>query len=168
MTTQPSSIAPQIGRAFTGPVWHGEAIAELLAGVTAAEAVARPFDDLHTIAELVGHIGAWTAIAEQRLTGDTGSPDESDVWPDVNTSTEKTWAAAVDECLEMHRSLMRAAAAVDERLLHETLPGCNHDMETMLRGIVEHDAYHGGQIAMLKKVIRASRAPASTSGATKL
>ena len=90
MTTQPSSIAPQIGRAFTGPVWRGEAIAELLAGVTAAEAVARPFDDLHTIAELVGHIGAWTAIAEQRLTGDTGSPDESDAWPDVNTSTEKT------------------------------------------------------------------------------
>ena len=74
----------------------------------------------------------------------------------------------MDECLEMHRSLMRAAAAMDERLLHETLLGRNHDMETMLRGIVEHDAYHGGQIAMSKKVIRALRAPASTGGAKKL
>ncbi len=44
----------------------------------------------------------------------------------------------------------------------------DHDMETMVRDIVEHDAYLGGQIAMLKKVIRAARAPASTSGATKL
>lgn len=157
MTIPPSSIAPQIGRAFTGPAWHGEAIAELLAGVTAKEAEARPFDDLHTIAELVGHIGAWTAIAERRLAGETGSPGESDVWPEVNTTTEKAWAAAVADCLEKHRSLMRAAAAVDERLLHEPLPGRDHDTETMLRGIVEHDAYHGGQIAMLKKVIRASR-----------
>ena len=168
MTNRSSTIGPQIGRAFTGPAWHGEAIAELLAGVTAAEAAARPFDDVHTIAELVGHIGAWAAVAERRLAGETGSPGESDVWPDVNTSTEKSWAAAVEDCLEEHRSLMRAAAVVDERLLHEPLPGRDHDVETMLRGIVEHDAYHGGQIAMLKKVIRASRAPASTSGGTKL
>ena len=155
MTTQPSTIAPRIGLAFTGPAWHGEAIAELLAGVTAAEAAKRTFDDLHTIAELVGHIGAWTAIAERRLAGEAGSPDESDVWPEVDTSTEKSWTAAVEDCLEKHRSLMRAAGAVDERLMHEALPGRDHDIETMLRGIVEHDAYHGGQIAMLKKVIRA-------------
>ena len=49
---------------------------------------------------------------------------------------------------------MRAAAAVDERLLRETMPGRSHDLATMLHRNVEHDAYHGGQIAMLKKVIR--------------
>ena len=129
MTIPPSSIAPQIGRAFTGPAWHGEAIAELLAGVTAKEAEARPFDDLHTIAELVGHIGAWTAIAERRLAGETGSPGESDVWPEVNTTTEKAWAAAVADCLEKHRSLkdkfLKSAFLADFRkLAAETTRGC--------------------------------------------
>ena len=151
--THASFLAPQIGRAFTGPMWHGESIAELLADVSATAAAARPFDDVHTIAELVGHIGAWAAVAEQRLAGAPGSPSESEQWPDVDTSSEKAWAAAMHACLEQHRSLMRAAAAVDERLLRETLPGRSHDMATMLHGIVEHDAYHGGQIAMLKKVI---------------
>ncbi|MEP6991628.1 MAG: DinB family protein [bacterium] len=151
----PADLAPSIGRAFTGPAWHGDAIAELLADVAAAEAAARPFDDVHTIAELVGHIGAWVAVAERRLGGETGSPSEDDVWPEVDTSSDRGWVAAVRQALEKHRSLMRAAAAADERLLREKLPGRDHDAETMLRGIVEHDAYHGGQIAMLKKVIRA-------------
>ena len=152
MTTA-SFLAPHIGRAFTGPAWHGESISELLADVTAKEAETRPFDDVHTIAELVGHIGAWTAVAEQRLASAV-SPSESEVWPEIDTSTEKRWRAAVDACLEQHRSLMRAAAALDDGTLGDMVPGRSHDVKTMLHGIVEHDAYHGGQIAMLKKVLR--------------
>jgi uncharacterized damage-inducible protein DinB len=152
--THSSFLAPHIGRAFTGPAWHGESIAELVSDVTAKEAASRPFDDVHTIAELVGHIGAWAAVAEQRLAGAEGSPSESEVWPEIDTSTDNTWAAAVRSSLETHRSLMRAAAALDESLLRENVPGRSHDVATMLHGIVEHDAYHGGQIAMLKKVIR--------------
>jgi uncharacterized damage-inducible protein DinB len=155
--THSSFLPPHIGRAFTGPAWHGEAIAELLADVTAKEAAARPFDDVHTIAELLGHIGAWAAVAEQRLAGAGGAPSEAEQWPEIDTSSEKAWAAAVQASLEKHRSLMRAAAKVDENLLRENLPGRNHDMATMLHGIVEHDAYHGGQIAMLKKVIRSGK-----------
>ena len=160
--THSSFLTPHIGRAFTGPMWHGESIAELLAGVSSTEAAARPFDDVHTIAELVGHIGAWAAVAEQRLGGKASAPSEADQWPDVDTATEKTWSAAVKSCLETHRSLMRAAAALDESRLRETVPGRSDDIATMLHGIVEHDAYHGGQIAMLKKVIRGKAALALT------
>ena len=153
-----TSISTRISQAFTGPAWHGAPLSELLADVTFTEAAERPFDDVHSIAELVGHIGAWTSVAERRLAGEPAMPDEAEQWPDVDTTNEKTWAAAVEACLEAHRSLTRAVAAVDEKHLAATVPGHSYDAATMLRGIIEHDAYHGGQIAMLKKLIRSRQA----------
>ncbi len=154
----PTSLSTRISQAFTGPAWHGAALSELLTDVTFTEAAERPFDDVHTIAELVGHIGAWTAVAERRFAGEPAVPDEAEQWPDVDTTNENTWTSAVAACLEAHRSLTRAVAAVDEQHLAETVPGQAYDAATMLRGIVEHDAYHGGQIAMLKKLIRSRHA----------
>ena len=151
----PQSLATRVGRAFTGPAWHGAPLSELLADVTFTEAAAHPFDDIHSIAELVGHIGAWTAVAERRLGGEDIVPDEAEQWPDVDATNANAWAAAIATCLAAHESLMRAVATVDEKHLAKTVAGHDYDAATMLRGIVEHDAYHGGQIAMLKKVIRA-------------
>ena len=150
----PQSLATRVGRAFTGPTWHAAPLSELLADVTFTEAAAHPFDDIHSIAELVGHIGAWTSVAERRLGGENIVPSEDEQWPEVDATNANAWAAAIAACLDAHQSLVRAVAAVDEKRLAQTVPGKDHDAATMLRGIVEHDAYHGGQIAMLKKVIR--------------
>jgi hypothetical protein len=150
----PKSLAARVGRAFTGPAWHGAPLAELLADVTYTEAAVHPFDDVHSIAELVGHIGAWTGVAERRLGGEDVLPDEAEQWPDVDTTNANAWASAIAACLAAHESLRRAVATVDDKHLAQTVRGHDYDAATMLRGIVEHDAYHGGQIAMLKKVIR--------------
>src|SRR6478672_773278 len=103
----PQSLAARVGRAFTGPAWHGAPLAELLADVTFTEAAAHPFDDIHSIAELVGHIGAWTQVAERRLSGEDVVPNETDQWPDVDTTNANAWASAIAACLGAHESLMR-------------------------------------------------------------
>jgi uncharacterized damage-inducible protein DinB len=46
--------------------------------------------------------------------------------------------------------------AADTRLLSDEqlasrVPGLNYSVSALLRGIVEHGTYHGGQIALLKK-----------------
>jgi hypothetical protein len=42
-------IADQLRRAFYGDAWHGDSLFEILAGVTAAQAAARPVKDAHSI-----------------------------------------------------------------------------------------------------------------------
>ena len=54
---------------MTGPMWHGPALAEVLEGVTAERAAARPIPGAHTIWEIVLHIIAWAEIARARLKG---------------------------------------------------------------------------------------------------
>jgi len=42
-----------VKRAFDGPMWHGPALAELVAGVSSEEAAAHPVPGAHSIWELV-------------------------------------------------------------------------------------------------------------------
>ena len=62
-------IADQLRRAFYGEAWHGDSLFEILRGVTAAQASARPVKNAHSIWELVLHITAWDGAVRRRMTG---------------------------------------------------------------------------------------------------
>src|SRR3954469_2351750 len=100
--THTEFLSAHVARATTGPVWHAQSLDEILADISAAEAGERPIPDAHTIAELVAHIGVWAAESERRLSGAAGGPTEAENFPAVDTSTEKTWRAAVQTMRDRH------------------------------------------------------------------
>jgi len=63
MDSEALRIADQLRRAFTGDAWHGSPVVDLLAGITADKARARPVRPVHTIWELVLHIDFWLHAA---------------------------------------------------------------------------------------------------------
>src|SRR6266853_1935870 len=69
-TTEAARIADQLRRAFDGTAWHGPSLMELLDGVDAATAAAKPLAKVHSIWELVLHIAAWDAAGYRRLSGE--------------------------------------------------------------------------------------------------
>src|SRR5919199_1641697 len=87
-------IADQLRRAHEGGAWHGPSVRELLAGVTAEQAAARPFEGAHSIRELVEHVEAWERAILRRLGGDPAAiyktPED---WPEAEAS-EEAWRAA--------------------------------------------------------------------------
>jgi uncharacterized damage-inducible protein DinB len=151
------SLSAQITRAFSGPVWHGDALADLLRDVTAAEAATRPAPAVHTIAELAGHIGVWVDIARRRLSGEEVVARLSENFAPLDTANDARWRAALEQLHERHHALARTAAALRPDQLHAILPGRDHTAAEMLHGVVEHAAYHGGQIALIRNLIRATR-----------
>ena len=66
-------IADQLKRAHEGGAWHGPSVNELLEGVTAEQAAARPFEGTHSVWELVSHIEAWERAILLRLGGEPAS-----------------------------------------------------------------------------------------------
>ena len=52
-------IEDRLRRAFEGRVWHGPAVRELLADVTAARAIARPLSTAHSLWEIVLRMATW-------------------------------------------------------------------------------------------------------------
>lgn len=57
--TEIQRIVDQLNRAFEGEAWHGPAVMDILEGITAQQAAARPFNGTHSIWEIVLHIAAW-------------------------------------------------------------------------------------------------------------
>jgi hypothetical protein len=54
---------------------------------------------------------------------------------------------------EAHRELAAEVAKLGDSDLIGRVPGKDHTVLTMVHGIVEHDAYHGGQIAILTRAL---------------
>ena len=147
-------VADAIERSVSGPMWHGPALADVLDGVTAEQAAARPIAGAHSIWELVLHATAWTEIVRERLAGSAkADPTPDEDWPPVRDRSADAWRAAIERLKEAHRELAAEVATLDDAVLVGRVPGKDHSVILMFHGIVEHDAYHGGQIAILKKAL---------------
>jgi hypothetical protein len=145
-------IADQLRRSQQGEAWHGPALAELLADVDAALAQRRPIPTAHNIWELVLHITAWQTAATGAVRGGV-MPHLADAedWPPAG-STEPEWVAAVKRLAVANQELLAALSAFSEQRLDGQLPGREHSFYFMLHGVIQHNLYHGGQVALLKKL----------------
>jgi uncharacterized damage-inducible protein DinB len=145
-------LGSSLERTVTGPMWHGSALAEVLEGVTAERAAARPIPGAHTIWELVLHIIAWAEIARARLRGEsTGDPTPEQDWPPVTATDAAAWQRTLERLGACHRELAADVRGLDEARLDQKVANLDYSADILLRGIVEHGTYHGGQIALLKK-----------------
>lgn len=152
--TETHRINSQLKRAYQGEAWHGPSLRELLDGVTAEQAAAKPVPNAHSIWELVNHIIAWEQTVKQRLEGDAVSsvPDEVN-FPPVNDASEEAWQQALQKLEASNRSLREAIKKIDDAKLEEKAAGQEYSVYFMLHGVIQHDLYHAGQIALLKKMI---------------
>lgn len=154
-------FADQLERSLRGGAWHGPALAEALAGVTADEADFRPFADAHTIRELVFHLDFWIAETLRRIEAPPDDrPDPETDWPSgevAKSRREATWKAALAHLEESHRRLKATVLALDEAGFERRVAGSDPTLRGMLLGLLQHNAYHGGQIVLLAKAARSRR-----------
>jgi uncharacterized damage-inducible protein DinB len=135
-------------------MWHGPALADLIGDVTAEDAAEHPVAGAHSIWELVLHVTAWTEIVRRRLVSPTAiEPSQEEDWPPVADRSADAWRAAVERMKDAHRELATDVSALDDSRLIGRVPGREHTVLAMVHGVVEHDSYHGGQIAILKKAL---------------
>ncbi|MGA8432790.1 MAG: DinB family protein [Candidatus Sulfotelmatobacter sp.] len=149
--SESARIADQLRRAFDGTAWHGPALLELLQHVDAAAAAAKPVKQAHSIWELTLHIAAWDAAGLRRLGGEKCQPEGEDNFPLVPKATPANWRKALRQVVQAHRLLIKTVESLPDSRLCERVPGKRYDFYHMLHGIVQHELYHAGQIAILKK-----------------
>lgn len=151
-------IIDQLEREHAGDPWHGSPLSEILDGITAGDAALKPLAGAHSIWELVLHMTAWKREVRRRLSGAAAALPEDGDWPEVGDPTEKRWAAARARLGNAHRQLLTDIRAMPQSQLHDETndpryrpTGAGVSFYQLLHGIVQHDVYHSGQIALLKK-----------------
>ena len=147
-----SLIADQLSRAFDGEAWHGPALMEILHGIHAKAAGAHPIPQAHSIWELVLHLTTWQRVIIHRITKKQAMmPSDEENFPAVQQPAEHSWQEAMRTLRATHSDLVQLVSAMKVSRLDEPVPGKDYDVRFMLTGAVQHAAYHGGQIVILKK-----------------
>jgi len=147
-------LADQIRRAFEGAAWHGDSLLELLADVDARTAAAHPIQNAHSIWELVLHIAAWDGAAIRRAGGKAAKLTPRQNFPPVEDTSDAAWQKTLALLKATHAELVNAVEHFPDSRLMDQVPGKKqkyHNFFYLFSGIVQHELYHAGQIALLKK-----------------
>jgi uncharacterized damage-inducible protein DinB len=144
-------ILDQLKAAFDGEAWHGPALMEILEGVDATTAAAHPIPEVHSIWELVLHLATWERVIARRIEGEALMPSDEENFPQVHQANDPGWRDAIQNLRLTHITLMQLVSSMKGSRLNDRVPGKDYDLRFMLTGAVQHAAYHGGQIALLKK-----------------
>lgn len=149
----------ELHRAFDGDSWHGPSFMAALDGVTLAQARAHASPAVHSIAEIVAHVTSWTAEVTRRLGGHPADNPVDGDWPIPTAVDDAGWAS-------MHLALGNAMARLIEVVagfpegrwedrvgdVRDPALGTGVTYAQTVSGLVQHLAYHGGQVMVLRKL----------------
>lgn len=148
-------IADQLRRAFNGEAWHGPAVMEVLTGIGAEQALAHPVPGAHSIWEIVAHIRGWHDAIVHRMQGEVVRYTATEDWPPITDTSELDWQDELHALRAAHAKAYSAFRDFPDERLTQTVPGKSEgdNFYVELHGLVQHNLYHAGQIAVLKKAL---------------
>jgi uncharacterized damage-inducible protein DinB len=147
-------LADQISRAFRGESWHGPSVLEVLAGVSAEDAAARPIAGAHSIWEIVLHMTGGYTMVLRRVRGERAELSPEEAWPPVAEVSSEAWRESQHTLEQLNHDLHRAVRAFPAERLSQEM-GSEYSAYTQFAGAPQHDLYHAGQIVVLKKALAA-------------
>jgi hypothetical protein len=136
-------ILDQLDRAFSGEAWHGPDLKQLLNGISAEDASKHPVPR-----------AAWNTIVQQKSKGEPVQVTTEVDWPPVWEASEVVWKRSLENLTESRTRLRTYVKTVRDDQLDEPIQRENYSRYVLLHGLVQHDLYHAGQIAVLKKALR--------------
>jgi uncharacterized damage-inducible protein DinB len=144
-------LTEQLESAFSGSPWYGPSVHEVLDGVTAETAARRPMASAHNIWEIVVHMTVWKNVVCRRIQGDSVDPTPEEDWPAVTVFDDREWLETLAALNKAHERLVSDVRGFDPARLHVVIPGRKTDAYFQINGAAQHDIYHAGQIAVLRK-----------------
>ena len=136
-----------------GDAWHGYSAWQILNGISAQQAAARPIPGAHTIWELVMHMTFWEGVGNQRLAGLRAGLVEELNFPAMPEPTEENWRQTLEGFRATNRDFRQALSRLDNAKLEALTAAGKRSYYGEAHGIIEHHVYHLGQIALLMKAL---------------
>ncbi|MGH7459634.1 MAG: Clp protease N-terminal domain-containing protein [Longimicrobiales bacterium] len=144
----------QLEQTYNGPSWHGPTLRELLVDVTPEQAARRGLASAHSIWEIVLHSAAWKRVVATRLDGKKASLQGEEDWPTVQDTSAESWQAALADLDAANEAVIQRVAELADTDLNLSVPGQKVSIYATVHGVLQHDIYHAGQIALLKKTVQ--------------
>ena len=153
------NLVDELQKAYNGDAWHGNNTLSLLSAVNPNKAFTHPIPNAHSIAEIVLHLIAWTEEVLDRLNGLQAKEPSRGDWPFPKEKTEVDWKVILEEFKSINQKLLEFVNNYNaSNWLNDIKDQRNRALGTgvnnaqLLNGLIQHHAYHAGQIALLTKL----------------
>ena len=154
MNKEVLSIIKNFETTLTGQPWFGRAVYEILQEVDVSKVNIKPNGSDHSMIVLLWHMNTWAEFVLASLenkTADEMKAIEANDWREIDPKVH-TWKKGLEQLKATHNNIIEILSKKEDSFLSEIVPTRKFNFRFMLNGLIQHNIYHLGQIAYVKKM----------------
>ena len=152
------NLVDELQKAYNGDAWHGGNTLSLLVTANAEKVFTHPIPNAHSIAELVLHLTCWTEEVLERINGQEAKEPVNGDWPAPIEMSETEWDEILNQFKSANQRLIGTLGNLNSSNWSNEVKdkrnpslGSGVNNAQLINGLIQHHAYHSGQIALLLK-----------------
>ena len=149
------SIIKSFENTLSGQPWFGRAVYEILGEVDEVKANIKPTGSDHSMIVLLWHMNTWAGFVLGSLENKTAEEMkaiEANDWREIDPKIH-TWKKGMEQLRVTHNKIVEILSKKEDSFLSEIVPTRKFNYRFMLNGLIQHNIYHLGQVAFLKKML---------------
>lgn len=144
-------IAKLFDDLYHGNPWLDVTLTGTLSTITAEKAAMKPKPEANSIWEITNHLIAWRENVLQRISGKTMTTPPHNYFLPVEDTSETAWKSALEKLETSQKQWKSFLGAMKDDELSGIYQANGHTHYEHIHGIIQHDAYHLGQIVLIAK-----------------
>ena len=155
MNKEVLSIANSFQNTLSSQPWFGRSVYEILEEVDESKVYSKPNGTEHSLIDLLWHMNTWAeftlANLEKRSPKELKAIEAND-WRDIDPK-KHGWKDGLEQLKATHTKIIELLNQSDDSFLSDMVPNRSYNFHYMLNGLVQHNIYHLGQVAYVKKML---------------
>jgi uncharacterized damage-inducible protein DinB len=137
---------------YNGHPWLDVNMMDNLSRLSWQKAGQKVHPNLNTIWEIVNHLIGWRMNVLQRVQGVVIKTPDNNYFEPVTDQSEESWMRTLADLKASQEAWVQFLEQAPDEILANAYPVNNMSYYEHVQGIIQHDAYHLGQIVLLAKM----------------
>ena len=138
---------------YNGSPWIDVTLLATLKNISAEKARAKISPERNSIWQILNHIISWRNTVLKRVQGEVITSPADNYFKPVADTSEKAWQQALNDLEETELRWIDFLNKFDESQFERMYSNNKLTFYEHIQGILQHDAYHLGQIVILSKLL---------------
>jgi uncharacterized damage-inducible protein DinB len=138
---------------YNGSPWVGVNILSTVQGISADQAAKKVFPKWNSIWEITNHVVSWRQNVMRRIQGEVIITPDHNYFTPVSDTSDIAWNHTLQKLEDSQQQWLLVLSQLKENDLERIYQNNNMTFYENIHGLIQHDAYHLGQIAMLAKAL---------------
>ena len=149
------SIIRNLENTLDGDPWYGRPVYAILREVDSSIAYKKPTPGSHSLIDLLYHMLTWAEFTLKRIEkddiNDLAAFEKLD-WREIDPKLHD-WDEGLAAFIAAHQQIIALLHTKKDTFLDEIVDYRQYDFRYLLNGLIQHNIYHLGQVAYLKKLL---------------